>query len=193
MYTFVLYLHFVALALAFFATGLAVAGGLALKRAASVGDGRFALRISTLAGKLHPLSALGLLLTGGYLTQSQWSWTTPWILCGVVGLVIVAILGGGVMGGRERAMDHALREAPEGPILAPLRQRLNDPVIAVCGPAITLFVLGIMYLMVMKPALTGSVLTLVIAAVVGVALGASSLSSRGAKAPSLRNAEQSAD
>lgn len=171
MYTFALYLHFIALLLAFFATGLAVAGDLALRRAATIGDARFAVGLLMRSGKMHPAAALGLLLTGAFLTQSEWSWTTPWILCGIAGLVIVGAAGGGVVGGRERALERALSDAVDGPILPPLRERLNDPVVRAAGPAISCFVLGIMFLMVMKPAWPGSLLTLAVAAVAGIALG----------------------
>ncbi|HKU67555.1 MAG TPA: DUF2269 family protein [Candidatus Baltobacteraceae bacterium] len=171
MYHFIVYLHLVALILAFFATGLVVAGALALRRADRVDDARFALGLAALAAKFHPIAALGLLATGAYLTQTAWSWNTPWILCGVIGLVIVAIMGAGVLGSRERAMLNMLRDTPDGPILAPLRERLDDPVSDVGGPAISIFVLGIAFLMVMKPDLLGSILTLAIAALLGIGAG----------------------
>jgi hypothetical protein len=171
MYLFTLYLHLVALLLAFFATGMLAGGSILLRRAERVADARLALALSAMAGKIHPISTLGLLLTGAYLTQSRWSWSSPWILCGLVGLILVAIVGVGVLGSRERALAKILHEAPEGPLLPALRARLNDPLMNVAGPSISFFVLGIVLIMVMKPDLPACLLTLALAAVLGTAVG----------------------
>jgi MFS family permease len=119
---------------------------------------------------MHPVAALGLFATGAYLTQS-WGWRTPWILCGIAGLIVVAAVGVGVLGGRERALDQMLREIPEGPILPDVRERLNDPVINVAGPAVSFFVLGIVLIMVIKPSLPIALLSLALAAIIGIAVG----------------------
>jgi hypothetical protein len=171
MYVIALYLHFVALLLAFFATGLAVGGGVLLRRAQRIADARLGLALSAMAAKMHPLGALGLFLTGAYLTQTAWTWTTPWILCGIVGLLVVAVVGGGVIGARERALANLVQDTPEGPVLPALRAQLNDPLSNIGGAAISFFVLGIMFIMVTKPGLGGSVLSLVLAAAVGIAVG----------------------
>jgi hypothetical protein len=171
VYLVMLFLHFVSLILAFFATGLVVGASVMLRRSERIVDARFAIGLSGGAAKLHPVSTLGLFLTGAYLTQSGWTWTTPWILCGICGLLIVAVVGVGVLGSRERALDQTLRDMPEGPIPPAVRERLNDPVSNVAGPAISFFVLGIMFIMVIKPALPVALLSLAVAAILGMFVG----------------------
>jgi Predicted integral membrane protein (DUF2269) len=171
MYLFALYLHFVALIVAFFATGLVVGGGILLRKADRVAGARFALGLSARAAKLHPIATLGLFVTGAYMTQSSWSWTTPWIVCGIIGLVVATAVGVGVLGSRERRLEQMLRAAPEGAILPELREHLNDPVSNIAGPAVSVFVLGIIFVMVMKPNLAIGLLSLAVAAILGVAVG----------------------
>lgn len=62
--------------------------------------------LSTL-GKGQRLIAIGvplLLLSGFYLVWAAWAWTTPWILTGVVSMVVLGFLGGKVTGQRMGAL-----------------------------------------------------------------------------------------
>lgn len=186
MYQAVLFAHFLAIALAFFATGLLYGGMQRLQRSQSVEEARAAAAQAGGAAKLHPIATLLLFLTGAYMTQASWTWSTPWIDCGIVALFIVAVMGGGVLGGRERSLERVLHEAPEGPIAAALRERIQDPLLAVGGAAIPIFVFAIMLLMVVKPALTGSLLILIAGALLGIGLGLTTL-------PSHKRAEATAE
>jgi hypothetical protein len=90
----------------------------------------------------------------------------------------VAAVGIGVLGRRERSLEQTLREKPEGPILPALRERLNDPVSNLAGPVVSFLVLGIMFVMVMKPGLVLGLLSLACAAIVGMLVGYRAQSAR---------------
>lgn len=171
MYHIVLFVHFLAIILAFFATGLLHAGMSALHRCATVRDARVAVAQVVSASKLHPVSILLLLATGAYMTQVSWTWNTPWIDCGIAALLIIGVFGGGVLGARERAMQRFLAGTPDGVITESIRQRLRDPLAAVGGTAISFFVFAVMFVMIVKGSLFASIATLVAGAVLGIGVG----------------------
>jgi len=43
------------------------------------------------------------------MTQSAWSWSTPWIVAGLVGLAMIILLGSGVEASRGRALKNELQ------------------------------------------------------------------------------------
>jgi hypothetical protein len=171
MYHIVLFVHLFAILLAFFATGLLHAGMAALHRSATVKDARLAAAQVVSASKLHPVSILLLLASGAYMTQVSWTWSTPWIDCSIVALLVIGVFGGGVLGGRERGLQRFLAETPDGAITDAVRQRLHDPLAAVGGPAISFFVFAIMFVMIEKGDWLASIATLVAGAVLGVGVG----------------------
>lgn len=184
MYQFVLFVHFLALILAFLATGMLYGATVRLHQASTVAEARSAVSQQNAAAKFPPLAGLLLFASGAYLTQSAWTWTTPWIDCGIAGLVAVMAMGGGVLGRRARALGQLLARTPDGALDAALRQRLNDKVLAVGEPAVSIFVLAIVLLMVMKPNLALSIATLAAGALAGIAVGMASSSEKTAPAPS---------
>lgn len=96
--------------------------------------------------KLMPLFTLVLLATGGWMTHARWTWSTPWVDTGIAGLLVMTIFGGAVLGSGKLAGRSLIAG-----------QGLN------VGLA-----LGIMFLMITKPPLAGSIA----AAVLGGAIGA---------------------
>lgn len=171
MYHIVLFVHFLAILLAFFATGMLHAGMSALHRCGTVRDARLAAAQVASASKLHPVSILLLFATGAYMTQVSWTWSTSWIDCAIVALLMIGVFGGGVLGGRERALQRFLAQTPDGALTEPVRQRLHDPLAAVGGTAISFFVFAVMFVMIVKGSLLASIATLVAGAVLGIGVG----------------------
>ena len=64
----------------------------------------------TRPGGLFPVSILGLLASGAYLTSDAWTWSTPWIDVSIAGLVLVALQGPLVAGPRAEALKRALND-----------------------------------------------------------------------------------
>lgn len=178
MFQVALLLHLASLLLAFFATGLLYAGLSRLRRAGTVSEARAACAQMSPASKMHPASIVGLLLTGAYMTQTRWTWGTPWIDASILALVLIGIFGGGILGGRERSLDRALEEAGDGAITPAMRNRLNDPLLLAGSTAIPVFVLATMYVMISKPAPAACSAILVAGAAIGAILGMMTLPSR---------------
>lgn len=171
MYQLGLFLHLASLVFAFYATGMVAAGLWRLRRAEHTGEARTALHDIERSDKMHPIAMVGLLLTGAYMTQTQWSWSTPWIDAAIVALVLIGAFSGGVLGARMKAVMRAMADVPEGPISPAVRARLNDPVMLAGSNAIPFFVFATMWIMIAEPSGPACAAILAAGAVVGAVVG----------------------
>jgi hypothetical protein len=117
---------------------------------------------------VFPISIVGLLATGAYLTSDMWTWSTPWIDVSIAGVALVTVQGPLVAGARVKALRHALDENGAGPLDARARRLTRDRAlwtVILANPGI---VLGITWNMSVKPGAAGAIA----AVVVGYALGA---------------------
>lgn len=97
--------------------------------------------------KLMPIVTVVLLATGAYMTHDRWTWTTPWIDAGIAGLLAITIFGGAVLGSGK----------------------LRGPQVLV-GQGLNMgLVLGVMFLMIVKPGIAGSIGALVAGGLAGAA------------------------
>ncbi|MGH9484855.1 MAG: hypothetical protein ACRD1F_07345 [Terriglobales bacterium] len=166
----VLYLHLVAVVAAFAYASYIHLGLERLWSADSTTEALAALRLSARGGSRMPWVGLGLLLTGAYLTQAAFTWTTPWIDVSILGLIAVEAIGG-VSGKHQRRLAAALHQAGHAPMDAWLMRAARDPLSRAANYMLPLLTLGIMLVMVIKPGALVSILLLVIAGGVGAALG----------------------
>ncbi len=120
-----------------------------------------------------PAATVLLLVTGAYLTQARWTWSTPWVDVSVAGLLLVTVFGAAALGGRQRALDEALRRA-SALDLATTRLVL-DPFLLVGGVANMGLVAGVMFVMVVKPPLAAGIAALIVGAGCGTFAGASAI------------------
>lgn len=97
--------------------------------------------------KSMPIITIALLATGAYMTHERWTWTTPWIDVGIAGLLAITIFGGAVLGSGKLRGAQLL-----------IGQGFN------MGLA-----LGVMFLMIAKPPLAGSIGALLAGGVAGAA------------------------
>ncbi len=159
LYSIALFLHVVG-ALLLFVT--LTVEGIALRqlyRAATTEYAQAAatlLRVNRIVG---PLSALGVLVPGLYMTATTWGWVA-WIVVALVSYVAIAVLGA-VNGIRIQALErsHALLTGIRNPIF--LISWLTRVGIA----------LGVVFLMTVKPGAAMAVLAVVVTAAAGAALG----------------------
>jgi len=68
--------------------------------------------------RVFPLVLLVLLGTGAYLVDRSWTWSSGWVVAGLVGVGVPFIVGAGVVGGRSRALRRALTGARDGAVPA---------------------------------------------------------------------------
>jgi hypothetical protein len=112
-----------------------------------------------------------ILVTGFYALLTQWSWQ-PWIVMSLVGLVAIVILGGTVTGVTLTRLEREVRAA-RGPLTQETRGHILNSALVISLTTRIALVLGILFLMVVKPALPVSTLTLVLSSVMGAAIGVS--------------------
>jgi len=171
LYNVVLFLHLIAIVGAFFVAGILQNGLLRMGAATDLRQARSAAALCAACAKLLPISLLVLLITGAYLTQVRWSWTTPWIDVAILGLVVMGALGGGVLGRRERALHAFLSGVPGESIDAATASRLRDPVLTIGGTVMPFIAIGVMLVMVMKPGLVVGIVELAVAVAIGAIIG----------------------
>ena len=114
---------------------------------------------------VFPAATLGLLGSGTYMTQTAWSWSTPWIVAGLTGLAMIMLLGSGLEASRGRALKHEVRMHG---LSERARRLLRDPLAWTAKAMTWTLMLAVMFVMTTKPQAWGCATALVI----GLAAGA---------------------
>jgi hypothetical protein len=169
-YSIALFLHISALLAAMAASGINHFADSRMLAAQTVGELRQWGMVAGKSGKVFPFALLALFATGAYMVATAWTWDIGWIDVAIGGVALLFILGG-VIGGRGKALGRALGGAPSDPVSAAATQMLRDPIKRSIANVPTALSIGIVFLMVNKPSLAGSIITLMVAIAVGVALG----------------------
>jgi Predicted integral membrane protein (DUF2269) len=186
-YDVVLYLHL--LSLFTLVGGITVLGlsYLRLRVAGSLTDAASWTTLADQIGWAFPVSVIGLLATGGYLTSRAWTWTTDWVVVSIAGLALVMVQGPLVAGPRARALKLAFDESGSGPIDERTPRLARDPalwIVILANPGV---VLGITWNMTAKPGTAGAIAAVVIGYTAGAAaallLTRRQLAQPGAKLP----------
>jgi len=151
------------------AFGAEAAGLIGLRRAASADEALLWLRSRRWVLLIGPASIGLVLATGIYMTVAEWG-ADAWILVSLVSLVGLASIGG-VLTGVPMARITSAVEQVSGPLPWELRRDLRSPLLVVSFMTRIAITIGIVFLMVQKPALLTSVLTIILAAAVGAAVG----------------------
>jgi hypothetical protein len=110
---------------------------------------------------MAPASIALILLMGLYLMAVAWGWK-GWIATGLTGLLLIGLIGGLLTGTRMARLGPAVGRA-EGPLTEELRRALRDPVLVISSRVRIGLVLGVLYLMSVKPSTLISIVVLVIA------------------------------
>jgi hypothetical protein len=163
-YSIALFFHLVSLVAAGAASALAGYAALRLRAATSPGE---VARRGMMIGKVvrvFPPATLGLLGSGAYMTRSAWSWSTPWIVAGLVGLAMIVLLGSGVEASRGRALKNELRTHG---LSERARRLMRDPLAWTAKAMTWMLMLGVMFVMTTKPPAWGCAISLAIASLAG--------------------------
>jgi hypothetical protein len=150
LYTIALFLHVMGALGMFGALGIEWAAAGPLQRATDVAQARPLIRVLRSMRRVAGPSAVTLLVTGIYMVATTSAGRQPWIGLGLLGLVLLALLGGGVTGRRMAAIARDVDAAStkgDSP-----RFRLEDPVLVVSLRLRTAVATGVVFLMTTKPA-----------------------------------------
>lgn len=166
-YSIALFLHIVG-ALGFFvALGLEWISLRHLRRATTAEQVREWMRVPNKMGRLGMIAMLTLLGAGFYMMVTAWG-GVAWITVTLGALVLMILLGMVITGRRMAAIGRMVNTA-RGPLSPTLQPLLHDPVLWVSMQTRVAIALGIVFLMTVKPDLGGSLLTIGVAIVLGLA------------------------
>jgi hypothetical protein len=166
MYSIALFLHIVG-ALGFFAVlGLEWMSLRQLRRATTAEQVREWLSISTSVGRVAMLSMMTLFGSGIYMVVTVWG-GIAWVLVSLGSLVVLGIIATRLIGGRMAAIRHDITNET-GSLSPALSHVLHHPALWIAIHIRVAVALGIVFLMTVKPGLIGSLLTIGIAALLGL-------------------------
>jgi uncharacterized membrane protein len=182
LYPIALFLHIVGALGLFMALALEWTSLLYLRRAVTIEQVREWLGIANRLGWVYAPSFLVILVSGFYMTAIAWSeGGAAWIAIGLLSLVVLGVLGMAVSGRKMKRITKAA--ATEDDLVSPdLRQRLRDPLLWTSVQTRAAIALGVVFLMTVKPDLTGAL----------VAIGATSLLGIASALPARRRQQPSA-
>jgi len=120
--------------------------------------------------KVFPIAMIGLLASGGYLVHAMWSWRMGWVQAGVLGLVLLIVNGPIIAGSRHRRIERYLAGAGDGAVTPELAAMLRDPVMRAATWANTALALGIALVMTLKTGQVASIVILMVAMLLGMAV-----------------------
>ncbi|HUG14036.1 MAG TPA: DUF2269 family protein [Thermomicrobiales bacterium] len=120
--------------------------------------------------RLVPGTIGTILLPGVYMTHRSWAWDVPWIVTALVAYLIMLPLAPAINARRLAALHRAVKQSSDGPPPADVVRRTHDPILWTSVQTMTLVDLGIVFLMVTKPGVTGSITTMAVAITCGALL-----------------------
>ena len=166
-YAIALFLHIVGALGLFAALGLEWVSLLHLRRATTAEQVRQWRRISNGSARLGMPSMLLLLICGIYMMVTVWG-AVAWIIVSLGGIVLMAIPALAVSGRRITVIGEVVA-AEQGRISPALQQLLHHPLLWIAIQTRVAIALGIVFLMTVKPELSGSLLAISLATVLGLA------------------------
>jgi hypothetical protein len=172
LYSLALFIHVTADIGIFVALGVQLLCLAALRRSNSVEQARGLVQLIHVSDPLSIISALLTIAAGLYMALTVWGWRTGWILAALGSIILLLPpLIAGIIEPRMRAIAALMKAAAPGPLPAPLRARLHDPVLGTALHTAAAVVLGIVFLMTTKPSLAGSGIAMAVFVVLGLASG----------------------
>ena len=164
MYTIVLLLHVIGV--------IGYCLGIGMWRAQRVEQVGALIHLNDLSGPFSGISALLLFASGLYMALTEWSLLTSWILVALISLLLMVPTSAALIVARRRALvNQVAREAPDGALSEAWKQRIHDPVLLTVVQTVAALLLGLIFLMTMKPSLTGSLIVMAVALALGLASG----------------------
>lgn len=142
---------------------------LAIRRAERVEQVRSILGLVALS---EPVSGIALVLTptaGLIMTVTSWGWQNGWINVALGSMMLLLLPVGAITGIRRRAIANLVNEMSDGPLPASVQQRIHDPLLGTAVYLMVALLLGIVFLMTIKPTLDGSLIAIAVSVLLGVA------------------------
>lgn len=170
-YEIALFLHICGAIGLFAAVGIEVVGVMGFRRARTVDQVRTYARVVKVTEPMFPATSVVVLGAGIYMTVTQWSFRTPFVLVGLVTLVVMAALGSTVQGRQWQKVEKAADDLADGPVPETLRRLINDPVAWASMGGALFGAVGVVALMTIKPGWVAAIAIVTLAYAVGGVAG----------------------
>ena len=168
-YHLALFLHLGALLAAMAAAGIAHYAEIRMRRAHTSGELLEWATLLARAERVFPFALLTLVAAGAYLVSTAWTWTAGWVDASLV--AVVALFASGIfLATRVAALRRALVGDPNAPISTQALHLAHSRLTRSMSYGGTALVIGVVFIMVTKSDLVGSLLSLVVAYAIGVTL-----------------------
>jgi hypothetical protein len=168
LYHIALFVHISGAVLFFIGLGLNWLGLNRLRRAERVEQVREVSALLQVLHRLFPISIVLLMSGGLYMTITTWGFTLAWLDAALVTLSALPIVGPRVNGRRLTLIRQRALAEPDGPLSTSLRTQTRDPVLVFWSRLAALLGWWMVFLMTLKPDLSGTLAALVAAVVLGV-------------------------
>ena len=129
-------------------------------------------------GRIYEIgSAVGLVgivivaASGLYLAATVWGLARDWVLVAIVAFALIAPIGPAIVGPRIERVMRKVSESPDGPLPPDANSRLADPILKVALLALLGDLVGIVFVMTIKPSVLGSIAAVVGFGIVAIVLG----------------------
>jgi hypothetical protein len=168
LYSVALFLHILG-AFGLVATFTVQALGLiSLRRAVTREDALAGLRVIQFNRFIAPGAMALILVPGLYMMATTWGFR-GWIIAGLGGLLLIGLIGGFGTGMRMARLGPALGRSTPGALGAELRRAVQDRTLVIALAAQVGIVIGVLFVMSVKPPGVVSAIVIVIAAGLGAA------------------------
>ena len=169
-YDLALFLHLLALLAAVAASTVVHVAMSKLRSARTGGDALQWLGLAHAFSRIFPIALATLLGTGAWMVHGRWVWGAGFVESGVAGVVILAVSGAVVEGGRARRIAAALAARPADSLehAAPL---MRDPLWWCTSWGNTGIALAVVLTMVAKPSPAASFAVLAVGLAAGWSVG----------------------
>jgi hypothetical protein len=152
-----------------------------MRAARTVGQMRALFALYAMAGNVG-LAGIVLIVVGGlYMALSTGLWQQAWLIVATISFVLDLSVGGALLTRRLQGLAKLADEAPEGPLPASLLGPIQDPFARVALQTYIAVLFGIVFLMTIKPTLIWAIVSILVAAALGVLSGLPLI--RAARAP----------
>lgn len=170
-YDVALFVHILGAIGLFSAVSMVMVALVRMGQASTVGQIREWAAVAQLAGKSIPIIALVILAPALYMVIMAWGFTRAWVLAAIITYVVLAVLGAAVNGKTLERLAATAQAAGQGPVPAELRAQLTATRLWLAEGTQLMLLVGIVFLMTLKPNLLFSVVDLVSALLLGILLG----------------------
>lgn len=168
MYGIILFLHILGVMIMFAAVGITLAGMIGMLFAKETNTLKIWAKVTVKMDEFLPFSVILILLPGLYLVITSWGWQVGWINISLVALVLMSLAGPIINLRRFKAILVTVNAETEETPSAMLVEKVRDRLLWNTVSIMVMEVLGIIYMMTVKPGILGSFISLVIGAIFGL-------------------------